>query len=717
MSAYQESLLPNSIFARLGQIPAVYINAVAVTVGVAGLEVILSQCAGQHFAQLALSGAICASLADVPGTCTRIGRRVAVAAVFSVLAALIVEAFRPFPIALGLGVMLIGLASIMTTSWGAWAGALSYAPLLSIVFAMATPENATQPWNAAIGSAVGGGLYVAWAIASNWALERRYASLALAEAITSTANLFRIRASLLESAHSSGTPIGAMQAWVRGEVALASNLQEARDFLLTQSETARPRRNIAILLKLVELRDILLASRLDLDLLGVDAPGREVLRAIARSLQEIGGTLDRASAQIKGQTFDGTGGATVPDGPEQLRSTTTGFGDSRQHLLPSIRARLTGLALAANDIGDILRGVPHTMQAQPHELRKLASSETLALSSLTTEFRVASPIFRHATRTACAIGMAYLVGRLLPWASHPQWLILTVAVVLRGSLDQTLARRNSRILGTLLGCAVVAGISVFKQEHVLELFFLLAFGVAHAFITLRYWLTAVAATVMALLQTHLLFPMAGFPVWERAADTVLGALIAWSFSYVLPSWERRCLPDALARAMRAMYGYASHVLRVGVDDDVALRLARRQAYDSLSAISAAMERSGAEPTSVQIPLREVATMLDYAQRLMAHISIVRILLASGDAQLLDPRVANQLEDATVTLRTALCDGLDPSDLVEHSGPDEQLSSLPDVNPGDSLLPWIKRRLAILASDAYNTRSAALSTLQRLEATS
>ena len=110
-------------------------------------------------------------------------------------------------------------------------------------------------------------------------------------------------------------------------------------------------------------------------------------------------------------------------------------------------------------------------------------------------------------------------------------------------------------------------------------------------------------------------------------------------------------------------------------------------------------------------------MLDYAQRLMAHISIVRILLASGDAQLLDPRVANQLEDATVTLRTALCDGLDPSDLVEHSGPDEQLSSLPDVNPGDSLLPWIKRRLAILASDAYNTRSAALSTLQRLEATS
>ena len=36
-------------------------------------------------------------------------------------------------------------------------------------------------------------------------------------------------------------------------------------------------------------------------------------------------------------------------------------------------------------------------------------------------------------------------------------------------------------------------------------------------------------------------------VVERVIDTVLGAGIAWAFSYVLPSWEREQLPRLVRR--------------------------------------------------------------------------------------------------------------------------------------------------------------------------
>ena len=50
------------------------------------------------------------------------------------------------------------------------------------------------------------------------------------------------------------------------------------------------------------------------------------------------------------------------------------------------------------------------------------------------------------------------IGLALPWGSHPYWLVLSVAVVLRGNLGDTLARRNARVLGTMLGCLVVVGL-------------------------------------------------------------------------------------------------------------------------------------------------------------------------------------------------------------------------------------------------------------------
>ena len=178
--------------------------------------------------------------------------------------------------------------------------------------------------------------------------------------------------------------------------------------------------------------------------------------------------------------------------------------------------------------------------------------------------------------------------------------MVSAAVVLRGNLEQTLSRRNLRVLGTVLGCAVVLALSHLTATPALGWVFLAAVGIAHAFVAQRYGLTATAATatattVMALLQSHLVDPPGGFAIAERLADTVLGAALAWGFSYVLPWWERRRLPRAIARVLTELYSYASHVLDAEPGDAVEQRLARRRAYDTLSALAAAVQRSAVEP--------------------------------------------------------------------------------------------------------------------------
>ncbi|MET2736284.1 FUSC family protein, partial [Staphylococcus epidermidis] len=72
----------------------------------------------------------------------------------------------------------------------------------------------------------------------------------------------------------------------------------------------------------------------------------------------------------------------------------------------------------------------------------------------------------------------------------------------------------------------------------------------HAYVNRRYRVAATAATLMALLQPLMLAPGSDPAVGERLADTLIGAALAWLFSFVLPSWERAALPR-LAGQLRA----------------------------------------------------------------------------------------------------------------------------------------------------------------------
>lgn len=692
----------------LHRLPAHVINGITVAVGIGLVSQLFAWLFNAHSAQLAMAGALYASLADRPATVARSWRAVLAAAALGWAATLLIDALKPWPLLLGLGIVLVVFVTNMTLAWGPRAGPASFAAVLAVVFTMGMPAR-VQPLQLAVWHVLGVLAYLAWALAMAALLQRRYRTLALASALRASASLLRSRAEMIniETTAARGED-GALRHLVRDEADLAEQLQAARDLMFAAPDTPRSRRETAMLLHAVELRDLLLASRLDLELLGADAVAREVRDGLARQLRCLADALDAAAESLQGGVVpigDGTRAA--------LPTPTVPAGDPRSRLMPVIADRIDHLADLVDRIHALLRGKEETLPLSRRELQRFVAPEGWPLAALKPHATLGSPVLRHALRSALALGSAYYIALALPWASHPQWLVLSVAVVLRGNLQQTLERRNVRVLGTVLGCVAVLLLLYLPSASLLYLVFLAAVGLAHGFSVAHYLVTASAATVMALLQPHLVDPAAGFPIVERLADTLLGAALAWAFSFVLPSWERRALPRVIVRALKALSGYAKLALAIDTDDTVAQRLARRQAYDSLGAVATSLGRGAAEPESVRPPEHEIALMLEHAQRLMAHLSMVRLVLARRDGVIERPEAREALARADAELALVLA----PRGWV-HVPEDEPshrtLGRLPPEPPAHDPLPWLLRRLQATTHEGRVVSRAAGVALARLK---
>lgn len=672
------------------------LNGATVALGVALIHLGALALAGPAPAAWATSGAIFASLADQPGSPARSWRRVLATGLLGGAAALLIHLVAGWPLALGLAIAALAFGATLTLAWGPRAGPLSFVPVLALVFTMALPPD-TPAGPLLVAHLAGTGAYLAWALASAAVLQRRYATLALAAALQAMAELLRRRAAVL-----TGPPEEAearLRAWVAQEGRLAERLQAARDQVFSASDDARARREAAVLLRLIDLRDLLLAGLLDLDRVAGDPAGPRWQAWLAGELVAIAALLGRAQQRLRGAA-DAAG---APDPPSPAPHTPVDGPLAR--LGPALIGRAALLRAEARRLAELCDGADEPLPLTRAELQRFVAPEQWPLAAVRAQIKGGSPVLRHAVRAALALGCAYGLALVLPWASHPQWLVLSVAVVLRGNLEQTLSRRNQRVSGTVLGCLLVMALARWPAPPLMAAVFLVAVGVAHGFALERYLLTALAATVMSLLQAHLAQPEQGFAVAERLADTVLGALLAWGFSYVLPAWERRALPRALARATQALCDYAHHTLAGPAGHDPAQRIARRQAYEALRAIGDALQRGAAEPARVRPPVAELARFLDLAQRLMALLSMIRLMRARQDVDAGRADVMAAMAEADAALQRGL--GAGPASAAPDAG--EPPATLPAADG----LPWLLWRLRLAGAVAGQVGHAARATLQAL----
>ncbi len=645
-----------------------------------------------------------------------------------------IQLLHAAPIRLGLLLVPATFVAFLGAAWGKRGLPISVSVMFAMIFSMAVPGHGdiVSAWSNSLYFALGCGLYLVYATLANAVLNARYRGQMLADTLLSLAKLMRTQARqfMPAAAAESEGPAPLIGQLLRQQAALADQLQAARNILLESPRTSRRLQLAGMLMQVLEMRDHLLACELDLDTLKA-RPGqvlvlsalREVLDALADKIEQLADALlvgrrpplfASRRTQLAGLQWGEdvdvpavTDGA-APSPPMLARGLANRVGHINDEALRLI-------ALARGEVEPDVAVVRVAWQM-------FVSPTTWSWHPFAGLWRWDAPPLRHAIRAALAIATGYAISLGLPWGTHDYWILLTIVVVLRGSLAQTMERRNSRVAGTLMGCLLAGGVlAAHAPPLLLVVTVTLAQGMAHAFAIRRYLVTAVAATVLGLVQAHLLNAATSpaFEVIERLSDTLIGVTIAWAFSYVLPSWERTRIPSLVARTLAAQGRHARLALGLGqlqaVDNEPELqwRLARREAYDSLSALVQATQQSLSEPRAVRPPLEPLGRLLARSYQLLAQLTAVKTMLLLRRERLKLDQIRIPLMRAAKTIEATLtASPLAPPRGGARAAAFASPVSLPDPFEND-LSPWVLRRLDLAADIAVQLREDADQVLQPL----
>ena len=600
-----------------------------------------------------------------------------------------VQVLHASPLSLGLLLVPASFLAFLAGAWGKRGLPISISIMFAMIFSMAVPDhtNSATTLSTCLYFSCGAFAYVLWATLANAVLNGRYRVQMLADTLLALAQLMRTQAQQFARAPTDDRRhrplIGQL---LQQQAGLADQLQTARDILLESPRTPRRQQLAGMLLHVLEMRDHLLVCELDLETVQHQSGHADALAAL-------GGVVDALAQEIE-QLADALLTGKQPTAFASHRPQLVGLpwsaaaGSDAPAAGPAMLAR--GLANRVGHLNDetlhlvtLARGDAQADVALVRTYWQMfVSPTTWSWQPFLALWRWDAPPLRHALRAALAIGTAYALGLALPWGTHDYWILLTIVVVLRGSLAQTLERRNLRVAGTLLGCLLAAALlSVHLHPLVVLMVLTLAQAMAHAFAIKRYLVTAVAATVLGLLQAHLLSSglSPGFDVLERVGDTLLGAAIAWAFSYVLPSWERGQLPALVRRSVAAQARHAQVALALGqmsaVDNEPELhwRLARREAYDSLSALVLATQRSLSEPRAVRPPLEPLGRLMAHSYHLLAQLTIVKTMLLRRRGRLTPEQIDAPLQHAALAIATTLTQTASPTAAAEAAAQTPELS--------------------------------------------
>ena len=213
-------------------------------------------------------------------------------------------------------------------------------------------------------------------------------------------------------------------------------------------------------------------------------------------------------------------------------------------------------------------------------------------------FTLGSPTFRHAVRLTTALVVGY---GLLQWLDPQQgfWILLTTLFVCRPNFATTRRFLSQRILGMVLGLiAGWASISLFPQP-LIQSMIAVAAGVSFFANREKHYVVATASITLLVLCSFNQVGDGFDLIWPRLFDTLIGSLIAGlAVFFILPDWQGRRLYREAAKVLTNHRRYLDeivHQYEEGKQDDLAYRLARRNAHNADAALSTLLTNMLHEP--------------------------------------------------------------------------------------------------------------------------
>jgi uncharacterized membrane protein YccC len=312
-----------------------------------------------------------------------------------------------------------------------------------------------------------------------------------------------------------------------------------------------------------------------------------------------------------------------------------------------------------------------------------------------------SMVLRFALRVGLVTAAAVALTAALD-LQRGYWITLTAVVILQPYTGTTSVRAVQRVLGTVVGGMLAAGLAALLHDEraIFALVFVFAL-LSVALLPLNY-----AAFSVFLTPTFVLLAEASTGDWHlagvRILNTVLGGGLALVGNQLLwPSPESERLPAHLAQTITALRNYLALVVQRfddrSEDASRALREARRQVGLAILNAEESFQRLLGEHRGPAEALAPAMTLLTYTRRFTASIAALALSRYSVDATQVDALApfAKAVDAALADVAAALAGGRAPAPLGE----------LPEL-PSGAESPLLRGRLTRLGRQLKTLHDAA-----------
>jgi len=581
-----------------------------------------------------------------------------------------------------------GLWCGLISAYGRWSLSVAMCSVLAFVFAMgqtfASPSDAGDHLMLTVCGAL---FYAVYALLVGWILDDRGRRLLLAEAMHAFAAYLRAKAAVYNP---DTTGPAAFHALIDAHATLADRLQVARDNLFARRSHRIQLKRIDTLIALLDAFETVLSSDADIEILRA-APHRELMWRLNQLVNEMADEVERLTLALRARH----GHATPHPHAEDVRQLQAALEEARaaephDAALPALASTINKLVLADSYIATLAvvldDATPPSALAASLDLDLFRQATPRGAGLFFRQFRWHSPALRYAIRLALAMTAGLGLTLFFPRFAHANWVLLTIALIMRANYSVTRQRRWDRITGTLIGCALAVLFINTMPPAVLVVLIVLAVGTSHAYGLVAYRITAIGASISSLLLLHFVDPLVHPQFFERIVDTLIGAGLSWAFSYLLPSWERHDLPRTVKGLLDADAGFADAALTI-IPAGQRYRLARKRAVDAVAQLSGAIRRLGDEPNANRRALAALGELLAANYLLASDLSSMPVLVKLR-AKELDPPGAEAAIAATRARVVGLLKPDSKAEELRESGQRPILSAM----QGSEAMEVLARRL-------------------------
>lgn len=285
---------------------------------------------------------------------------------------------------------------------------------------------------------------------------------------------------------------------------------------------------------------------------------------------------------------------------------------------------------------------------------------------LIRNFSFKSTIFRHSVRLSVTFMIAYALGSMFPF-QNPQWILLSVIVIMRPSYGLTKIRAKDRIAGTLIGGAIATGmVFLIRDPYIYGAMGVASLVIALSMLQRNFRASATFITLGVIFIYAILQPDILTVIKFRILDTLAGAGLSYAaMLWLWPTWEYVGIRESIEKSVKAnrhfLHKITEYYQKKG-NIPTSFNIARKEAFLGTSALNTSFQRMAQEPGSKQRDAEKVYelvvlnhTFLASLASLSTYIQLHQTTEASEHFKVVTEKIEKNMERVLQCLKDRKCD--------------------------------------------------------------